>query len=586
MEKLTPLYGTDVKLLQYKKVNENKNHKTININNLISETYFNKNGESINTLMINIVKDKERYHKTVNEFQKLSINNFVHLKATYWKDKDIFVNDINYIFDFMRKYNSNIPSNITIDEFSGINDKNILIQDGPLACYVSHVRALIYGYTNFQDYTIIVEDDIYIENTENIEKYVTQIPNDWDIIFLGCIEKENIMENSVTNNSELIKMKNPFHSSHLYIIKNECIPFILKNLYPIYDQVDVIISDMRNTLNIYNIKNTAFQRIVSTNTQNNLHTILTTPNYFPIRYRLRNIESGILFFCEFLLSNSINNDFISYRLINDTLYSNMVTIIDHKRNNNSMIYCLDNEKIKKMEEYAIIYNNIFNILLGCIKNENSFDLSAGILDNMICNILSFDLHGKMCYEYNENYTAYDYGSTCNVYLLKNNNIIIKKYNDKLRWMCDNHDDSDVIFNKELNYLIKHDYYIGCDKENKIIKLKYLGKSLFNNFYLPNDYEQQIRHIFDDLTEKEINYPEFNLNNICVLNNKITFIDFGLADNNYKNNNNNCEIFLELLDKFNKVLKESNNINLFRVTYKTFINNVKIHNIEKYSKNIF
>jgi hypothetical protein len=57
-----------------------------------------------------------------------------------------------------------------MNDFSEINDPNIYIQDGPLACYCSHVRGMIYGHLNFEDYTIIIEDDAFISNTENIEK--------------------------------------------------------------------------------------------------------------------------------------------------------------------------------------------------------------------------------------------------------------------------------------------------------------------------------------------------------------------------------------------------------------------------------
>ena len=41
------------------------------------------------------------------------------------------------------------PNTLSINEFSEFNDPNIYIQDGPLACYCSHVRSMIYSYTNF-----------------------------------------------------------------------------------------------------------------------------------------------------------------------------------------------------------------------------------------------------------------------------------------------------------------------------------------------------------------------------------------------------------------------------------------------------
>ncbi len=107
-------------------------------------------------LLINIEKDTERYLSTVEELKKLSINNFVHLLATYWKNKAQLTKDLNCILNYINK------NNIQINDFSEINDSNINIEDGPLACYCSHVRALIYGFHNFENYTIICEDDCIV----------------------------------------------------------------------------------------------------------------------------------------------------------------------------------------------------------------------------------------------------------------------------------------------------------------------------------------------------------------------------------------------------------------------------------------
>ena len=79
-----------------------------------------------------------------------------------------------FIKEFLKQFIVDIDTSypIQINEFSEINDKNIHIQDGPLSCYCSHLRGMIYGLCNFKDYTIMVEDDISITNTENIEEYL------------------------------------------------------------------------------------------------------------------------------------------------------------------------------------------------------------------------------------------------------------------------------------------------------------------------------------------------------------------------------------------------------------------------------
>ena len=110
-------------------------------------------------------------------------------------------------------------------------------------------------------------------NTENIEKYIKEIPDDWDILMLNACSKNKIYNNI------WYKFDDEFHSTHFYIINHKCIPTLFENLYPITDQVDVLISNLHKKLNIYNIQETVYQKNISTNTQNNLHVIFNSPHY-------------------------------------------------------------------------------------------------------------------------------------------------------------------------------------------------------------------------------------------------------------------------------------------------------------------
>ena len=82
----------------------------------------------------------------------------------------------------------------------------------------------------------------------------------------------------------------------------------------------------------------------------------------------------------------------------------------------------------------------------------------------------------------------------------------------------------------------------------------------------------------------IYYPEFNIKNILVLNDTISFIDFGLAEfDSNKDNTENCVIFIDLLQQLEDRFKDKDcNTNLL---YTVFINNIKTHKIEKYLKNV-
>jgi len=161
----------------------------------------------------------------------------------------------------------------------------------------------------------------------------------------------------------------------------------------------------------------------------------------------------------------------------------------------------------------------------------------------------------------------------------------------LRWKTKDHDDIHNIFNKEISVLkkIKNINFfpnlISYDTYFLSILMSYKGQSLYNNFKLPKNWKYQIKNIFDVLTQKHIYYPEFNLNNIVVLNNIISFIDFGLSSELCdKNNDENCKVFIKLLQMINDKYNTINDKHQQHILYNTFINTLK--NNKKYPNNIF
>ena len=107
--------GVDAKLLQYdintipeqiKKrcsfLLENKFAEDtccINLNDSLSKLFAKPVDQNI--IMINIEKDTTRYFDTIEEFKKLSITKFQHLRATYWKKRTQLIEDLNYVIKFL-----------------------------------------------------------------------------------------------------------------------------------------------------------------------------------------------------------------------------------------------------------------------------------------------------------------------------------------------------------------------------------------------------------------------------------------------------------------------------------------------------
>ncbi len=653
------LTGTDAKQLQYEEFAVDLCYKNINLTDILQSKLKSESKDS-NCLVINIEKDVIRYKSIVSELQKIGMTNFVHLKATYWKEKKNMLNDLKFILEFLRNFQVNKDgidgidgkydmidlSELKMNDFSEFNDPNIYIQDGPLACYCSHVRSMIYGYTNFSpsQYTIIIEDDVFISNTEKIEKYIKEVPEDWDIILL------NSMPLNIKYDSETwYKMNNTFHSTHFYIIRNSALPFIFQNIYPIYDQIDILIAKLYDKLNIYNIIDTVYQKNFSTNTQNNLNAIFNSPNYHGIRAYLNSIKTSTFLYLEYRLpNNTVRNGEIVEQIFFDVIYNFIVNNFNYEASNyyndniepktttevnvnfrsneNEDTYMKEIEDLYQHEEFKQIYHDLYIVINSCMKGKNVHYQTISLMKDIMNIIDCFELHNtntnlrlintnELNLEIEMKLHAYSYGSTANTYLCQietenetstNKQMILKVYNKNLRWKCENHDDSFQIFQNELNILNKlTDIYpansiprtpilIDVNSEKMFLIMNFLGTSLFEKFILPKNWKKQINNIFDYLTLHNIEYPEFNLKNILVLDNKISFVDFGLArfnqDNHQQNvinkNQNHAKIFIEIIEKLKdkmSILNEHQK-NQKYILYQTFINNMKLEN--KYPYNIF
>lgn len=568
--------GCDAKILQYEEHAKTISDDRIDIVEILSKYIFKKPLHQ-NCLLLNIEKDTKRYVTSLEQLKKLSIQKFVHLKGTDGKKKEALETDLSFILEFLSQFNPKIkPKKIEINEFSEINDSGVQIQDGPLGCYCSHLRAWIYSYLNFEDYAIIAEDDISITNTENIKKYLKCIPDDWDIIFFNSAPKNKIYT------EPYYKFTEDFHSAHFYIIKNNCLPKLFQKMYPLNDQVDVLVSDCIKELNIYNIKDTVYQKNLSTNTQNNLHIISNSPNYEILRILSGKIQKTCNEFANKILpDNEKRNEIIVSNLMYDILYNYITKDKSTKSYDNMEDYKFDDSAYKDLKEYDRLKASI-QFFIQCTKKGVDFSKEANELANgFLFTIQKFDLHNTFDEESKEIIKAHSFGSTAHTYNL-GNKFVIKKYNDKLRWATDGHENPRDIFTKELNILLKTQHLnhvpkiIDYNIEDKMIKLSYCGESLYNDFNLPNNWKEQVREIFTHFTENKVNYPEFRLQNMLVLNGKITFIDFGLAEfTDSADNTDNCNRFINFLDILNNKFQSVNDIDARHRLISTFLKNMNI-----------
>jgi GR25 family glycosyltransferase involved in LPS biosynthesis/predicted Ser/Thr protein kinase len=553
--------GVDAKILQYEENALEISDDKIDLIEIL--------GGKQNCILINMEKDVERYHTSVDQLKKVSIQKFVHLKGTNGrnKNKEFLEKDLTYILNFISQFNSEIkPKQIKINEFSEINDSGVHIQDGPLGCYCSHLRALIYGYLNYEDYTIICEDDISITNTEKIKKYITQIPNDWDVICLNSKGK-----NISYGDLPFYKFTDEFHSGHFYIVKNSSMPEIFKWMYPMTDQVDVLLSNSHKVLNIYNIPDTVYQKNLETNTQNNLDTIFSSPNYNVVRDSLNRSENLLNHFANIILpDNEERNKLIVKHIMYDVIYNFMLTKGNNDPGSNIEDYIFDNPYEGKWRHKMLVKFVAF--FLQCSKK----GINPKLAGQSLVNVCLFTLN-KFTELHGDNIKAYSFGSTAHTYRV-GDDLLLKRYNQRLRWTTEGHDDSKKIMNKELELLNKLKNVNSVpkiiDSVDMDIIMEYRGESIYNDFNLPDDWKNQITNIFAELTDNGIFYPEFRLHNILVLDGKISFVDFGMAefiDN--CNNTENLEKFIKYLGLLDDKFKVVTDLNARHILISTFLQNV-------------
>ena len=214
---------------------------------------------------------------------KITINKYLEINKEYlfYKNTKVYVINLDYRKDrlelFKNTYNFH---NIDYEVISAIDGKkldinrlhkeqivgdyvmntiNKKIRDyhyeintmGAIGCYLSHIEVWKKIKENKNcNYGIIFEDDIDINNniTEKvIYNYISNLPNDWDILLLN---KNRVEMTKVKNN--LFKVSK-FICLHSYVIKKNSIDKILKELMPINQHIDFKMSCLASLgkINIY-----------------------------------------------------------------------------------------------------------------------------------------------------------------------------------------------------------------------------------------------------------------------------------------------------------------------------------------------
>ena len=211
-----------------------------------------------NVYLINMDKDTERLEKVTKECKKFNIN-FERFSG---------VNPLKLSKKELNKYVSKTCQNIC--------------PNGIIGCGVSHMKIYEDALKNNYKNILVLEDDVYFDDElyEELNKAMTELPEDYDILYLGCFgicDKEqvynmdlNLLFHLYTNflkkfkstckNECEKKLNNKYKylhipefplSAHGLIISNKGCRKLLNLIEKLNYHIDTTIALKSNELNIY-----------------------------------------------------------------------------------------------------------------------------------------------------------------------------------------------------------------------------------------------------------------------------------------------------------------------------------------------
>ncbi len=134
-----------------------------------------------------------------------------------------------------------------------LHPKHTLAQ-GAIGTSLSHLRLWKHCYTQNEETVIVMEDDCLIPpNFKSLlQSYLQQLPDDWDIFYLGA---SNIYGRKISKNilKPLAPKTKTTENTGFYamMIKRKTIPSLLQAILPIKKPIDVDIRKVRPTLKVF-----------------------------------------------------------------------------------------------------------------------------------------------------------------------------------------------------------------------------------------------------------------------------------------------------------------------------------------------
>lgn len=199
------------------------------------------NPDDFDVYLINLDRNKDRLDRFSKEYASsdISFKTVKRIPAVDGKKLNI----AQYVSDRAFKEIKSI-------ETSGYRTKHYQLTRGAIGCYLSHLKTYKIIAESTAEWGLIFEDDVSISKNfySKLNNIVSKIPNNWDILLLGCHCQK-------CKRFDIYSHVKKFILLHCYIIKRKTAEklYTILNEKRIEQQIDSELSDMLIKGEDYNV---------------------------------------------------------------------------------------------------------------------------------------------------------------------------------------------------------------------------------------------------------------------------------------------------------------------------------------------
>jgi len=217
---------------------------------------LNLNGKDIKVVIITLNEREKTYNMLKHSLEKLNIpyNKFdgINTRSLDTRILNLIPNIDNFI-------TNNDKKQFGTDYFTKYKDDliNSRTKLGSLGCSLSHMHIYNEMISKNIAYTIILEEDAVIQDNfiKELQKVLQNIPENWDILFLGFSCEYSHDERCHKNDNYRKYNGNIFDISYIYgtygyLINKKAAEKIMKNIFPLWWHYDTMLSYLMQTKKI------------------------------------------------------------------------------------------------------------------------------------------------------------------------------------------------------------------------------------------------------------------------------------------------------------------------------------------------